>query len=211
MAKRKSPVRTALTDAHLKAIGAVAAQWSLLELRMLQAISLVSNVSIQQALILAGPSHFPVWMDMLRRLTTVFPSAVEVDKKIDRLKKRLEGVHRKRNQVVHAAWMREDNLGDSSEVPYKIATGTGLPKSGKIVLIELSMTAADIRGIRHEIEEAERSLVTWLGLRQLAFRNRPLVQALRKSENLVTNQNEQQDRRPPSLGLFGLAADPEKK
>lgn len=215
MGRKKTELYRVLKPGHLQAIGLVAAQWSLLELRVLSAIATISNVSLATAIILAGPSHFPTWMDMLRRLTILFPTVPQIDSRINRIKKKFEEVAQKRNQVVHAAWMQEPPKGLLSigwDKPKLIATGTGLPKSGKNIVIPLQMTAADIREIRREIEEAEKEFVAWLNQRIEWTRRLSLAQALLANPNNPSaNQNMPRNQLPPSHGLFGPLPPPEKK
>ena len=209
MPRKKSQVRKALTDSHLKAIGTVAASWSSLEMSILYIMAKIASIPFQTALILAGPSNLAAWSDMLKKLCGQATRYGWNEKKLSSLLEKIKKLSSERNNVVHASWSPETNnqqtgllwIPPTNAQPPKIAKGLGVPKRGKSVLISVEKTAADIRDVAKKIEATEQELFVWLA--QTPPRHVQLALALEAQgrQNPPTNPNRLSSLLSPSLGL----------
>lgn len=176
MSKRKWALSRKLTRPHLEAIGRVTAEWSLLEIAILYALAETGGVKITSTIVLAAPSAFASWVDML----AIFSRRPEQKHKEDafaEICKLLLKLQKLRNYIVHATW--EDRKKTSGlighlinpdlvvELPREIAKGYGVPKRGRDILIDVTWTVSQMRHVARLIEES-RSM-----LREIADRKQP--------------------------------------
>lgn len=175
MVRKKKEVLKALSSAHLRAIGSVAAHWNLLELTLLWAISKIAKVSYSQAIIMAGAQNAEAWCAMLQKMTgdTKRPGPGAKPTKLDKLTTSVQELHAKRNEVVHASWHPRTpivaGLLSATHPPSAPpkgkdkASGTGIPKRGKKVMNFIDYTSSEILAISNQIEKIEQDVYEWLG------------------------------------------------
>lgn len=195
MARVKSSVLRAVSDAHLRAIGKVSAEWNDLELVILYSIAKTINLSLSHTAILVASQNVRAWCDILKRLTRESRSynkkspATELDKLCDEI----DELQKKRNQIVHASWHLDQSqpglLGGlmnpaifSAPPKPKAATkvtGIGVPKRGAKPFIDVEMTTKDMLAVAKSIQAIQLKLSAWLARRQ---------QRLRIADALLENQ-----------------------
>jgi len=160
MPRRRSAILKRLSRAHLEGIGRVAADWSLLEFQVISELSSLSNVEDFKTVILAAPSSFAGWIDMLN----IFCSGKHISAEIESISKLLIKLLRLRNYAIHAVWMVEKGPGASGIIssamnPTIITSrqkvkGFGMPKRGRDVLINVEWTSTQLRQLARLIEES---------------------------------------------------------
>ncbi|TKS58241.1 MAG: hypothetical protein EWM72_03133 [Nitrospira sp.] len=175
MPKSSSPLSTSLTRSHLEAIGSVAAQWSSLESSMISAICKVAATNLHVTVVLAGPSAFASWVDMLIVFARSSEDHKHKEKMLDSLCHLLLKLQRLRNYIVHASWMdQKRGIGLIARVmdpgitsAKDKAKGIGIPKRGRDVLVFVHWTAPQMRAVAKLIEKARLMLV------ELSHRQKP--------------------------------------
>jgi hypothetical protein len=154
----------------LRAIGSVAAYWSALEVTVLDCIARLSNIRVGDVVILAGPSAFASWMDILMVMATNSKDQEHAHKveQLEKLGGLLLKLLRLRNYVIHATWMPQTDapaaLGGLLNQPVNLFTskhkarGFGIPKRGRDVMIFVHWTAPQIRKLASLCARAGRLL-----------------------------------------------------
>lgn len=186
MARPKSRIRKALSDAHLKAIGVVAASWSDLELRLVTLIILQSGTSFSKALAMVGGSNVKDSVLITLRLLEADGLAWKIkafkDLKIESEISRLQGL---RNQIIHATWnIPEVNRLFELLAPVEAkakklkATGIGFKKNAMQISIPVEFTAAEMRTVAKEIAAVNKSIVEWWQMREPVPRLQQLARGL---------------------------------
>lgn len=169
MPRQKTDVLKRLTRSHLEAIGRVAASWSQLEWAMILTLSEISDVHIYKTIALAAPSAFASWVDMI--IVLIRSGAAHKDKEdvLEKLFKLLKKLLTLRNNIVHATWSVPEKskgtglIGSAMNpeilTPYDKASGMGLPKRGRDVIIKVEWTPKQMRQVASLIEEARLILL----------------------------------------------------
>lgn len=162
---RKSLIRSQLSRSHLEAIGQVCAEWSALEIRLINGIARLTDVPVLKTILLAGPATLDSWLDMIMVSVKTSPShfiSVDAFNDVNRLIQKLRTL---RNHAVHASWnvrSRGSDLGLLGTVVLidvrhdDYAEGLGIPKRGQEVLISVRWTAKQLRQVADLIREAGR-------------------------------------------------------
>lgn len=166
MPRKKADVFRRLTNSHLQAIGRVAATWSLLELMVLSALSTISGIRLDKAIILAGPSAFASWLDMLAILARNSAEHKHIEYELDALFKLLKKLLNRRNHIVHAVW-QIPRVGGPGLINSYIAPLTarskieadGFPKRGKEWIIRVAWTPKQMRHVATLIAKARIMLL----------------------------------------------------
>ena len=218
MPRKKSQVRKALSDAHLKAIGTVAASWSSMEMTILYTMTKVANIPFQTTIILAGPSNLAAWSDMLKKLCDSTIKFRWNSKKLATLLEKIKKLSTERNNVVHASWSPDTadqptgllwTPPPNTNTP-KIAKGMGVPKRGKNILIAVEKTAAEIRDVAKKIEATEQELFAWLVQTPPKHVQLALELESQAARNPQTSPNTLRNLLSPSPGLLGPTPDSQK-
>lgn len=165
MASREYVLR-ALSSAHLRAIGKVAAQWSSLETAMLRTISEIAEIEYETLLLLIGSSGTKSWTEILKALTGAEKRGV-----LALLCAEINDLYSMRNQIVHCDWRPPIKitpgmglLGASFADPPKPnerASGTGIKKRSATPLVSISFSAREMLAVAKQIAEVERDLLGW--------------------------------------------------
>ena len=204
---KKSAVNEALSPAHLKAIGSVAAAWASLEFMMLIIISKVSEIKPYDVITLAGPSSPTVWMDLILKFTKRSKEQNGKEDDLTPIFNKIKDLQTKRNAIVHAAWHQEAIVGGllSPDTLIKIpvtikspASGMGIPKRGKRAVIEIKYTAAEMMAVAREIPKTEQALLAWLVKPNPVKQTNMLAAALRASPNTHQKSPRQRGLQKPS-------------
>ena len=207
---KKSDVNKALSAAHLKAIGSVAASWASLEFMMLIMISRVSKIEMLDVITLAGPSNLSVWIDSISKFTSRSEEHNGKEDDLTNIFNKIKALQTKRNAIVHATWLQETYisngiLGLGAEHPVIVNAGSrvkgfGLPKRGKKSVIEVKYTAAEMRAVAKEIAKYEQALIAWLVKPNPAKHRNMLAAAIREHANTRQTNPKQKAPRKPSQG-----------
>ena len=174
-AHRRYKISSKLSRQHLEAIGRVATEWSALEMEMIHAISSISGVGYVNACILAGPSAFASWVDMLIVLTRQNKEQSHNEIVFEALCKLMKKLLTLRNYMIHAHWMNQVRNASTTHyvmVPIVLraadkAVGVGIPKRGRDITIEVRWTAPQMRTVIRSILGAR------LLLQRICFRPPP--------------------------------------
>lgn len=174
MASRDHVLR-ALSDAHLRAIGKVAAQWSSLEFEILRVISDISRVDQQTTMIMVAAQGFISWCELLKALSgDVSPKPKPKNNTptaLESLVTAMGDLHRKRNNIVHCAWDAPygitPGMGLIGMYPLPApkareqASGRGLKKRQADPVFPIAYSATEMLAIAREISKAETALLAW--------------------------------------------------
>ena len=165
-------VLRALSDAHLRAIGKVSAQWSSLESSIIWAISEVALVPHHTVLVMVGTQGVRPWFEILRSLSDdhLLPDRPTILGGLWTTVERLQG---QRNAIVHCNWDAPmsviENEDGGADVYYhpkpkssNKAAGQGISRSKKAPVMEIAFTAKEMLKVAREIEEAQRVLLVWV-------------------------------------------------
>lgn len=176
MAPPKKRIHEALSPAHLKAIGRVAAQWSSLELTLIWVLSKVTDIPLSTMLLLVGSQSTKQWCDMLIKITRDsknFHSILArgpkpVQTELDILCAEIEDLRPLRNQIVHATWdpptVRIGRLKAKDK-----AEGTGIKRNAGMLNV-FQYSSLEMLKIANRIEAVEQAAFDWLNLRKKRLR-----------------------------------------
>lgn len=193
MARKKADVLSRLSRSHLEGIGRVAATWSLLERDILLALSEISGITFFSTLVLASPSAFAGWMDMLLLLGKKHQL-----RELQVLVKLFLKLLRLRNNLVHLAWSAPESRGigliNSRMMPKNITPldkvkGLGIPKRGRDVIVEVEWSPKQMRQVASLIEASRKSLNSLVYRRQPTSPQEHVADALLSQTNLLHIQN----------------------
>lgn len=171
----KHYVLRALSDAHLRAIGKVAAQWSSLEFAILRVIADVARIDHQTALVMLAAQGFPSWCEILKAVSgdvTPKPKPVmNTPTALESLITEMLDLHRHRNNIVHCAWSAPYGITPGMGLlgTYLLptpkanekASGSGLKKRQNNPVFPISYTAKEMLAIASKIDKAETALHAW--------------------------------------------------
>lgn len=188
MPRLKAEIYRALKPAHLQAIGRVAAEWSGLELMFQILIPNVAEFDPYKCVMITKAAGIRDWQNMLRALIEHEYHDTSADKALVALYNKIDKLQKERNDIVHTSWdykvIEEGLLKGTPIPPGDIASGIGIPKRGKQGPVTVRKSAAEMRRVAKEIDDARISLYAIVrAAKQRASKRRPLVQALMESAN----------------------------
>ena len=195
MREPRSCVHQSLKPAHFNAIGRVSAEWSLLEMFILNSISKIGNIRIDSVIMLVVGASFRAWIDSLIK---VVERSTEHSWKLEDFKKFTEGLvklYKKRNQIVHAFWTVPQEDSTTSKKPQEIAKGVGFPRKGRKLSIPIEMTPKQMLDVAQEILKAELALFELVARKQPTSQREKLGQALLKYPYRKHSQTKQSKKR----------------
>lgn len=174
MARKKNEVLKALRETHIRAIGKVAAQWSVLEITILFVIAKVLNVEFRDAVAVCGSQNATAWCDMLKKLTKESKSTGAPKRTVlDNICQTISELQTKRNDIVHGYWHPRKEVATgllglplNPSKPPELASGIVVPKRGVAVFRQIEMTPSEMLKTANEIAKAERELFDWYSQRQ---------------------------------------------
>jgi hypothetical protein len=193
----KSSVKDRVTKSHVMAIGYVALEWSRAEVAMLECLSSISKVHVENVIVFAGPSNFASWVDMLIvqcRLSEENRFKEDLFEEVCGLLKKLQTL---RNYIVHAAWLPQKRskgilggvINPGIQSAQDKARGFGIPKRGRDILIHVYWTAPQMRTVSKLTSKARELLIEICDqtqpaspkeLRAAKRRDRTILQQIRK-------------------------------
>lgn len=189
----KKPVLKVLSDAHLRAIGMVAANWSRLEVTLIWALAKIGDVDFRKAVILAGPQNAISLCEMLDKLLA--PQSIKDPKptkntEFSKIKERIQALQRDRNNIVHSYWFGPNTnklvgllgieLNQRPTADQKVS-GTGIPKRGNKVFLDNAYTAKEMLSVAKQIDELDMTILKWA---QMTMRTRALAKELKSGGKL---------------------------
>lgn len=200
-ARSISKINTAISPAHLRGIGQVAASWNILEIDVLIAISYISGIPHETVVALIKSVGFMNWLETLSSLVENNPRYSWNQKKINSFIGKVQVLYGERNSIVHAYWFVNSDwkppylLSDVAKIgkPKKIAEGFSIKKRGTKLYTHVSKSAVEMRKVATRIRAASKELEKILdqpapkhvqkliGLAQLAAYN--------QAQNLTTEQS----------------------
>ena len=174
MAKRDYVLK-ALSDAHLRAIGKVAAQWSALEFAILRTISDVARTDHHTTLTMIAAQGFVSWCEILKAVSgDVTPKPkpkLNTPTELESLVTTMTTLHKHRNNIVHCAWDAPFGITPGMgllgihDLPrpkaHEKAKGSGLKKRERDPVFPISYTAKEMLGYARQIDRAETALHDW--------------------------------------------------
>lgn len=170
MARPKSNIRKALSDAHLKAIGTVAANWSELEFCIMWLVAKESGTTLQKTIAMIGGNGISSWLKILQRLFYESGSQWKWKNFVDlKLQVEIDELQGHRNAIVHAAWSEPQAPSRLAELLYPqkgrkpplVASGIGFKKGTPSITTGFEYTAAQIRSVAKRIEAMPQALIDW--------------------------------------------------
>jgi hypothetical protein len=202
MRKRKTEVQKILKPAHLQAIGLVAAQWNSLELSALIVLSEIAKINLAHTIIMAGASNIAGSLEMLKKVVKFSTDLNWKLKELEQIADKIQKLQTRRNAVVHACWQDSSPIIASAMAGKKIipdkAKGTGIPKRGMKILIDVIQSAEEMRDLAREIEDAQSELVLWKLRQQAPLSLLKLAQALQNPQSLQTKKTKPRSPRATS-------------
>lgn len=97
-------ISTVLSDAHLRAIGNVAVQWSILEYHMEQAIWALGSLATLNGRALTAQMGNKMRRDVIESLANEFIVDEALRDRLDKILSNVKELGGERNRVVHALW-----------------------------------------------------------------------------------------------------------
>jgi len=193
MARPKRDILKALTPAHLKGIGEVAATWADLEFSVIHTIGWIAEIETGKIIALVSPNNFAAWLDILERVTELSDKHNFRLADFKAVRNQLKLVNTERNKIVHGTWLppAED----------KTAIGLGMPKRGRKSVIGISYTALQMRNIAKQIADADKALHAWLTKPTPELQRNMLAAAVRdyqKTRQKSPKRKAPQQSSPPS-------------
>lgn len=186
MARPKAEVRKALSDAHLKAIGMVAANWSALEFTLMFLVAQESGTTTNKTFTLIAGNGINSWLQVLERLLENDGKGWKWQTlKTAGLLKSLQDLQTHRNNIVHAVWNVPEPLNKLAQLvlqkvnlpPPVQAQGLGFKKGRSTVIIQY--TAADMRSVAKQIAGMREELLKWAAKPAPTDKTKLMIQALR--------------------------------
>ncbi|MFA7383569.1 MAG: hypothetical protein WC001_08965 [Desulfurivibrionaceae bacterium] len=175
MARKKEYVLSALSDAHLRGIGKVAAQWSSLEYNILRVITDIARTDHKTTLVMLAAQGFTSWCEILKALSgDVTPKPKPQNNTptvLETLITEMTALHRHRNSIVHCSWDAPFGLtpgmGLIGAYPlptpksHEKAKGSGLKKRQADPLFAIEYSAKEMLSISRKIDKAQTALLSW--------------------------------------------------
>lgn len=191
MPRPKARIRKALSDAHLKGIGLVAANWADLEFTLMFLVAKESGTTPDKAFSMIAGNGLLSWLEILRRLLLENKKEWLWERLASqKLYAKLTELNAQRNQIVHAAWHVPEPLNRLAALisqfeslpPPVEARGIGFKKKGPTTIV-VRFTAEEMRAVAKRIEEAREELISWAAQSPPEEKRRLLAKALRKSDS----------------------------
>ena len=154
----------ALTDAHLREIGRIASEWSLLEFHMQLCIGALAGIENDALFVLTKGLSYTGWKECILALALRQSFGEAHEREARKLFNDLDALQLERNKAVHTAWMYEERFeGDPLKwvggTTGTSAAGSAFPKRGRKSLIAVEMTIIDMAQIADRIIGARETLI----------------------------------------------------
>ncbi len=163
---KKEVIRKALTDAHLLAIGRVAANWSYLEMQLRFEITTLAGLTSDVGFAMLAPLGFPQWLELVDFFLVRSPALFAREGEWKKLRKEINDLRVERNDVVHAFWRVPQPTGLIDSVmtgsPRRVAKGVNVSKGILKEMKKLERTPAEIRDLAKRIRRAYLDLAKLL-------------------------------------------------
>jgi len=143
-----------LSDAHLLAIGRVAAISSVLEHFVSRGVWSLLRIPDQKGHVITAHLSLPARLDMLKALADMHIANSTKSQKFNRLIKRLRIASENRNDIIHAVWAFTETKQKKD-----VATLAKITVRGKLKTLIKTITPEDIENVSKEIWSATVELI----------------------------------------------------